>query len=296
MIHIDWEAMRKKSQDEWAGPCPVCGGRDRFMVWRERKNYWCRQCGLKGWLDGDAHIPSPDEVAALERRIAERQANDALMHDAAVKRLVDAAYWRGYHDCMNDQQREYWNQEGIPDWAIDYFDLGYCPAKRISYEGQTFTYPAYTIPIISPGTHTAVNVQYRLIGAPAQIGKYRQEYNLPAAPFFFNTDRTEGHQVLMVEGSKKAIVIGCHTGDSELQIIGLPSNTPSEKLIQTVSAYETVFVALDPGAERQAERIGGIVGKRARIVTLPAKPDDLIVRYGGTADDIRQAMQQATVA
>jgi DNA primase len=31
---------------EWAGPCPWCGGTDRFRVWpyAARPRYWCRQC------------------------------------------------------------------------------------------------------------------------------------------------------------------------------------------------------------------------------------------------------------
>lgn len=43
---------------EWAGPCPLCGGRDRFRVWPEKTHdgrsiappgrYWCRQCGIQG--------------------------------------------------------------------------------------------------------------------------------------------------------------------------------------------------------------------------------------------------------
>lgn len=43
---------------EWAGPCPLCGGRDRFRIWPEKTHdghsiappgrYWCRQCGIQG--------------------------------------------------------------------------------------------------------------------------------------------------------------------------------------------------------------------------------------------------------
>ena len=36
---------------EHAGPCPWCGGRDRFRVWPnsgEQGRYWCRQCGRSG--------------------------------------------------------------------------------------------------------------------------------------------------------------------------------------------------------------------------------------------------------
>lgn len=47
---------------EWAGPCPVCGGDDRFRVWPEQEGgeaarranvvgtWWCRQCDNRGDL------------------------------------------------------------------------------------------------------------------------------------------------------------------------------------------------------------------------------------------------------
>ena len=38
---------------EFAGPCPSCGGRDRFRVWPNKSGggrYWCRQCGKQGDL------------------------------------------------------------------------------------------------------------------------------------------------------------------------------------------------------------------------------------------------------
>lgn len=50
--------LKRKSSSqggEWAGPCPACGGKDRFLVWphaprsAERGgSYWCRQCGKQG--------------------------------------------------------------------------------------------------------------------------------------------------------------------------------------------------------------------------------------------------------
>lgn len=35
---------------EYAGPCPFCGGRDRFRVWpnQDGGRYWCRGCGKHG--------------------------------------------------------------------------------------------------------------------------------------------------------------------------------------------------------------------------------------------------------
>lgn len=36
---------------EWAGPCPLCGGRDRFRIWPTKGEggaWWCRRCGRGG--------------------------------------------------------------------------------------------------------------------------------------------------------------------------------------------------------------------------------------------------------
>lgn len=42
----------ERTGKEWAGPCPACGGTDRFRVWARasgrRPGYWCRQCQITG--------------------------------------------------------------------------------------------------------------------------------------------------------------------------------------------------------------------------------------------------------
>ena len=40
--------MTWKTAQEYAGPCPFCGGTDRFCVWPSSGRYWCRQCNKKG--------------------------------------------------------------------------------------------------------------------------------------------------------------------------------------------------------------------------------------------------------
>ena len=40
--------LKKKTAKEWAGPCPECGGTDRFLVWTHRDAWHCRGCNVTG--------------------------------------------------------------------------------------------------------------------------------------------------------------------------------------------------------------------------------------------------------
>ena len=53
LVHFDGLVMKKTATTnggEYAGPCPWCGGSDRFRVWPEDRDgrYWCRGCGKSG--------------------------------------------------------------------------------------------------------------------------------------------------------------------------------------------------------------------------------------------------------
>lgn len=64
--------FKSKGPREWAGPCPGCGGKDRFLVWPERSRggaYLCRGCGAKGdgieYLRRFCGMSYPEACAAL---------------------------------------------------------------------------------------------------------------------------------------------------------------------------------------------------------------------------------------
>ena len=50
---------------EYAGPCPFCGGEDRFRVWpkADRPGWWCRQCEKHG--DAIDYIQQRDSVGFI---------------------------------------------------------------------------------------------------------------------------------------------------------------------------------------------------------------------------------------
>ncbi|MGI8423994.1 MAG: primase-helicase zinc-binding domain-containing protein, partial [Chloroflexota bacterium] len=48
---------------EYAGPCPFCGGKDRFRVQPERGQWWCRTCSPdERWQDAIAYVERRDGV------------------------------------------------------------------------------------------------------------------------------------------------------------------------------------------------------------------------------------------
>ncbi len=42
--------VAKTAGTECYGPCPVCGGKDRFIMWNDDngERFWCRKCGIAG--------------------------------------------------------------------------------------------------------------------------------------------------------------------------------------------------------------------------------------------------------
>lgn len=68
------EAFKHKTDTEWAGPCPWCGGTDRFVVVTDggqdgKGRYFCRQCDAKGFasdfLEKFRHLSRQEAREAL---------------------------------------------------------------------------------------------------------------------------------------------------------------------------------------------------------------------------------------
>src|SRR6059058_4170124 len=92
---------------EYAGPCPFCGGRDRFRVWPNapRPRYWCRGCGKHG--DAIQYLRDHD---GLSFREAQAQVGTAYKGPEQRTRWSRQEEW---HD-----EPHFWpasHQEGQPE-------------------------------------------------------------------------------------------------------------------------------------------------------------------------------------
>ena len=274
---------RRKTAREYSSTCPWCGGKDRFLFWPDDGNYYCRQCEAKGFVsDSAGAVLDRDEymkrVAAEAER--ERQRRKALL-DEMAKRGDTAAY---YHHLMTD--RSYWYSQGLTDETIDRYQLGWCP-RCPTYQQS----PSHTIPITFRGR--LLNIRHRLARPPSPGDKYRPE--MPGlGAMIFNGDLFDQHDqhpvIMIVEGEVKAMVL-TQNGFPAVGIPGASTFKPQWK--RWFEPFAEVIICLDPGAERQAQRVAAIIGGNVKIMSLPVKPDDFFVVYGGTKEQFNAWVRKA---
>src|SRR5262249_25466914 len=79
---------------EYAGPCPFCGGTDRFRCWPTKGRAWCRQCGWKG--DAIQLLRDRDGLSFFEARrqlglSTDRPSREAIRKQKARRIALQAA-------------------------------------------------------------------------------------------------------------------------------------------------------------------------------------------------------------
>jgi hypothetical protein len=71
-VAVEYGAHLRRDGHEWIGPCPICGGRDRFAVNQQKRIFNCRGSGEGTYGAGDAinlvmHVVGCDFIEAVER-------------------------------------------------------------------------------------------------------------------------------------------------------------------------------------------------------------------------------------
>jgi hypothetical protein len=277
---------RRKTSKEWSAACPVCGGKDRLCYWPEDGNYWCRQCDLRGFVtDGPQNWAATDREAFMQM-VAERAAKER----AERKAVLDVMAQRGdraamYHYQMTD--RSYWHGQGLSDATIDKHQLGWCPRCPTFQQS-----PSWTIPVTF--RNHLLNIRHRLIKPSTPGDKYRPEM-AGAGNAIFNGDlfdQAEQHPALLVvEGEVKSMAL-TQRGFPAVGVPGARSFKPD--WARWFVPFCEVIVCFDPGADAQARRAATMIGDKAKVATLPVKPDDFFVVRGGTASEFSEFLGKAS--
>lgn len=120
---------------EHVGPCPECGGRDRFSINTRKGVFWCRRCENKGdaialvmwlqrlsfpkaldWLCGPSQDLSPAERKAREDKAAAHRAErERVEAQYRARAIADArAIWKAGQTAEDGPVRDYLTRRGIP--------------------------------------------------------------------------------------------------------------------------------------------------------------------------------------
>lgn len=301
-IGLDVAHFRYAGSDEWHGPCPRCGGRDRFVVFADRPfpswRWLCRVCSPDGgWVD-ELNPRLKEPISAEKRaewaRERERQEREReRIRQEIINGLTLQQAWEIFHDKMQTAQREWWRSQGVPDEWQDYLRLGYIPDHTYMSDGQLYQSPVYTIPYFRENWALAT-MQYRIANPINPADKYRFSKGLTSAYYMTQPDQPIGDKVLICEGAKKAIVTVSHADlDADTTVLSVPSKSDNAGIVQAVQACGRVWVALDPDAGTQAEALARKIGPAARVVELPGKIDDALLAGSLTGAALNMAMRAA---
>lgn len=270
---------KKKTATEYSSACPACGGEDRFLFWPNEGNYLCRKCELKGFVsDGNTLSFDRESWLKWQEQEAQRKRQEEIKKLSLLDRLTQSGKAGLYHRQMLD--RSYWYGQGLSDATIDRFELGYCQACPTAPDHASFTIPVYY-------QGKLYNLRHRL--KDKDKDKYRPEMaGLPSCIFnadaLLSQDRLHWMTVL-VEGEVKAMCLTQYGFNA----VGIPgANNFKEKWVNLFSGHQIIYVALDPEKEAEALKITlslKAAGIQVRLCAFPVKPDDFLVKYGGTPKD-----------
>jgi DNA primase len=165
--------LHKVAVNEMAGPCPKCGGSDRFRVRYSREtgtwSFLCRSCwdagqylperGRKrGWGDAIDYLRHYRGMAFEEAKARVTGQEISANHRAAPQRGYRLPEWQATtHKAMQAHQAQLWSQDtlaleyarcrGLYDHTIKQFQLGYSIHHGIPY---------LVIPSINEGQYVTV--------------------------------------------------------------------------------------------------------------------------------------------
>lgn len=272
--------LRKVAAGEWAGPCPMCGGDDRFHV--RADGWFCRHCKNEPWQDaielvralescsfndamarmaGNAFALPPEQrrsVASFSKK--EQPADWAAKAGAVLATAQEALY-----SDKDTRGAEYLTRRGLTPATWQRFGLGYAlcslpgtwnaETKECTYEPQ----PAILLPWYAG--RRLVAVRYRFLEVHTYIDARKNEQtNKQGARFGSEfSGRVFGGQALarvceekrtlvICEGEINAMSIYQVAGETSVDVLSLGSE--SQRLTPAMAAYARRFRHVIAWADR----------------------------------------------
>jgi hypothetical protein len=279
-IGLNPNEFRYSDAKSWRGPCPVCGGSRRFVIFTDNKYpLWFGYCSvcpneIKVWQRVRKPI-SPEQLQAARRKQEQAEQERVEYRRRKLAEFSRSELWEELNERMSDAQRDYWNDQGIPYEIQDYLRLGWTKERSYYDDYQNLqTTEAYTIPWFGMNFQLKT-MQYRLINPVNVKDKYRFEKGLGGGIHYYMADPSEeiGDKVIICEGAKKAIVTWFWLQDG-FNVIAASSNNTIRAALEATKDSGLRYVVLDPGSKRWERLAKESNPKTTHIVSLPYKIDD----------------------
>lgn len=291
--------VQKINSVEWSSSCPQCGGvphkhgelPDRFRMWtnasgKNKVMGWCRHCGYTWFPDKDKPL-DPQEMEKWRREQLQREERIKAEAEIAIANLRSERLWEKYHAALNEWTNGIiQNEWGISkEWA-DFWSLGMVADYIVYNKAGEYHSPGITIPLWQQDGNIG-NIKVRVLNPQTPNDRYRSVYKI-GTPFMFTAFPNEEYKTCFIaEGEKKAMVCAQWL-QGKMQVVGVPTKTPNLEMLAKFDGYDKVIVCLDPDASvvekngaSPLNRMVNALGKdRVRVLELPDKVDDMIVRHG----------------
>ena len=283
---------------EFAGPCPFCGGVDRFRVQPEKNIWLCRHCTNGIWRDVIDFIARRDNVTISQAA----QSIDGSFpmfskQSGKLKKPVYHAYkpptdaWqeaarKAVAICENNlfepagaRALEYLHSRGLTDTTIKTFRLGFSPKFN---QGDLYIPHGITIPAFANGVLWYVKI--RTNGDP----KYKLVAGSKPAAIFNADNLATARDCLLVEGEFNAM-IGHQTINDVIAVasMGSAGNRPDLATWGPYFINKTYIFTLydaDDAGQSGALALHNQLGERVKLVALPANAGDLNDYYTAGGD------------
>jgi len=153
-VGLDLKKVAETDGGEYHGPCPACGGKDRFIIQPNKKKnkcyggYWCRQCGIHGdaiqfcrefygmsFEEAARHVNANIEVitaASKFKIVSSTKFKPVELTNPPARWLLraDLLTLFSQHEILQNSRIRVWlHKRGISDELIVKHRLGWCPEE-----------------------------------------------------------------------------------------------------------------------------------------------------------------------
>lgn len=249
-------ALRRKTNREMTGPCPFCGGHDRFSVHADK--WLCRNCTGGKWQDAITYVMNRQncdfKTACKWLGAVESMPMRGRVASSEIKQSVPPSEWQEkaravIAECSEllwspegAKARAWLNSRGLNDQTIRRWQLGYLPGDSMEWrKNHGLSIPCgILIPGLIDRTVWYVKVR-RAMGEP----KYLQVAGGHPALFGAETLK-ERRTAIITEGEFDAMLLHQECGDLVgVATMGSATAHPSDLMMRYLLPVPEWLVAFD---------------------------------------------------